>query len=70
MCGGSAFGPCLVMQHFVPFWLIGEERASPFTFVTPVRPYVRTYVRTSVQRRQLSKSNTFDQNFVNFGHII
>ena len=52
--------------------------------VTPVRTYVctyvhmylRTYVSTSVQRRLLSKSNTFDQNFMidqNFmklGHIV
>ena len=32
--------------------------------VTPVRPSVRTYVLRSVQRHQLSKSNTFDQNFM------
>ena len=38
--------------------------------VTPVRPYVRTYVHTSVQRRPLSKSNTFDQNFIKLGHIV
>ena len=34
--------------------------------VTPVR----TYLRTSVQRCPLSKSNTFDLNFMNFGHIV
>ena len=36
--------------------------------VTPVHPYC-TYVRTS-RRRPLSKSNTFDQNFMNLGHIV
>ena len=34
--------------------------------VTPVR----TYVRTSVKRRPLSKSNTFDQNFMKLGRIV
>ena len=36
-----------------------------------VRMYVRTYtyVRLS-QRRPLSKSNTFDQNFMKLGHIV
>ena len=34
--------------------------------VTPVR----TYVRTSVQRRPLSKSNNFYQNFMKLGHIV
>ena len=34
--------------------------------VTPVHPSVRTYV----QRRPLSKSNTFDQNFMKLGHIV
>ena len=38
--------------------------------VTPVRPSVRPYVRTYVQRRPLSKSNTFDQNFMKLGHIV
>ena len=41
--------------------------------VTRVRTYVlyiRTYVCTSVQRRTLSKSNTFDQNFMKLGHIV
>ena len=33
--------------------------------VTPVRTYLRTYVR-----RPLSKSNTFDQNFMKLGHIV
>ena len=37
--------------------------------VAPVRLYVRTYVRLS-QRRPLSKSNTFDQNFMKLGHIV
>ena len=37
--------------------------------VTPFRPYVRPYLRT-VQRRPLSKSNTFDQNFMKLGHIV
>ena len=39
--------------------------------VTPVRPYVIyicMYVRLS-QRPPLSKSNTFDQNFMKLGHI-
>ena len=36
--------------------------------VTPVRPYI-TYVRLSRQR-PLSKSNTFDQNFMKLGHIV
>ena len=35
---------------------------------TPVRPYF-TYVRLS-RRRLLSKSNTFDQNFMKLGHIV
>ena len=34
--------------------------------VTPVRQYVRT----SVQRLPLSKSNTFDQNIMKLGHIL
>ena len=34
--------------------------------VTPVRPSVRT----SVQQRPLSKSNTFDQNFMKVDHIV
>ena len=41
--------------------------------VTPVCPYVctlHTYVCTSVQRRPLSKSNTFDQNLMKLGHIV
>ena len=38
--------------------------------VTPVRPYVSTYVRTSVQQSPLSNSNTFDQNFMKLGHIV
>ena len=40
--------------------------------VTPVRTYVlylRTYVRT-FQRRPLSKSNIFDQNFMKLGRIV
>ena len=37
--------------------------------VTPVRPYVRPYVRLS-KRRPLSNSNTFDQNFMKLGHIV
>ena len=37
--------------------------------VTPVRPSVRTYLRLS-QRRPLSKSNTFDLNFMKLGHIV
>ena len=36
--------------------------------VTPVRPSVRT-LRLS-RRRPLSKSNTFDQNFMKLGHIV
>ena len=47
--------------------------------VTPVRPNVRTSVRTYVhvltyvrlsQRRPVSKSNTFDQNFMKQGRIV
>ena len=41
--------------------------------VTPVRPSVSTYVRLSVrqiQQRPLSKSNSFDQNFMKLGHIV
>ena len=44
--------------------------------VTPVSPsvlYVRTYVLTYVRlsrRRPLSKSNTFDQNFMKLGHTV
>ena len=38
--------------------------------VTPVCPYICTYLRTSVQRCALSKSNTFDKNFMKFGHIV
>ena len=40
--------------------------------VTPVSPYVhtlRTYVPLS-QRPPLSKSNTFDQNFMKLDHIV
>ena len=37
--------------------------------VTHVRPSARTYVRLS-KRRPLSKSNTFDQNFMKLGHIV
>ena len=37
--------------------------------VTPVRPYFTYNIRTS-QRRPLSKSNTFDQNFFKLGHIV
>ena len=36
---------------------------------TYVHTYVHTYVRLS-QRRPLSKSNTFDQNFMKLGHIV
>ena len=32
--------------------------------------YIHIYVRTSVQRRPLSQSNTFDQNFMKLGHIV
>ena len=41
--------------------------------VTPVRPCVCKYfafVYTSVQRHPLSKSNTFDQNFMKLVHIV
>ena len=41
--------------------------------VTPVCPSVRTYVLMYVRlskRRPLSKSNTFDQNFMKIGHIV
>ena len=38
--------------------------------VTPVRPYLHTYVRTSVQMTPISNSNTFDQNFMKLGHIV
>ena len=44
--------------------------------VTPVRPSISAYVhfglsvRTSHQRRLLSKSNSFDQNFMKLGHIV
>ena len=34
--------------------------------VTPVRQYVLT----PVQRRPFSKSNTFDKNFMEVGHIV
>ena len=37
--------------------------------VTPVRPYVRTYVCMSGQR-PLSNSNIFYQNFMKLGHIV
>ena len=40
--------------------------------VTPVRPsvlYVRMYVCLS-RRRSLSKSNTFDPNFMKLGHLV
>ena len=37
--------------------------------VTPVCPSVRTYLPMSVQRCPLSKSNTYDQNFMKLGHI-
>ena len=37
--------------------------------ITPVRPYVRTYIRLS-KRRPLSNWNTFDQNFMKLGHIV
>ena len=45
--------------------------APAMTSVTPVHPFVGTYVhklyvRMSVQRRPLSKLNIFDQNFMNF----
>ena len=35
-----------------------------------VRPSLRTSVSTSHQRRPLSKLNSFDRNFMNFGHIV
>ena len=38
--------------------------------VTPVRASVHTYVCMSVQRRPLSKSNIFHQNFMKLGHIV
>ena len=46
--------------------------------VTPVRPSVRTYVRTYLRtyvrilskRRPLSKSNTFDPNFMKLGQNV
>ena len=38
--------------------------------VTPVCASVHMYVCTSVQRRPLTKSNTFDQNFMKLGHIV
>ena len=37
--------------------------------VTPVHPSVCTYVHLS-RRRLLSKSNTFDQNFIKLSHIV
>ena len=37
--------------------------------VTPVRLSLSTYVRLS-RRRPLSKSNTFDHNFMKLGHIV
>ena len=37
--------------------------------VTPVRTYVRNYVRLS-RRRPLSNSNIFYQNFMKLGHIV
>ena len=40
--------------------------------VNPVRPSVRIYVRTYVRpdRRPLSNSNIFYQNFMKLGHIV
>ena len=46
--------------------------------VTPVHPsactcgrtYFSTHVHTSVQRHPLSKSITFDQNFMKPGHVV
>ena len=37
--------------------------------VTPVRTYVRLSVHHT-QRRPLSKSKSFDQNFMKIGHIV
>ena len=37
VCGGSGFGPCLVIQYFMPFYLCnhlnGEEKAGCFTLI-------------------------------------
>ena len=42
-------------------------RAGVLSVTLSVPPYVRTYERLS-KRRPLSKSNTFDQNFMKLGH--
>ena len=52
----------------MPFYAPAMIMAKALS-VTPVRPYVRTYVHLS-RRRLLSKSNTFDQNFMTLGHIV
>ena len=41
--------------------------------VTPVSRYVHTYIGLSVRHSQqhlVSKSNSFDQNFMKLGHIV
>ena len=43
-----------------PMTMAGALSATP----------VPTYVRTSVQDGPLSRSNTFDQNFMKLGHIV
>ena len=58
----------LFCLHYVPAMIMAG--ALSVTSVRPsVRSYVLTYVRLS-QRRPLSKSNTFDQNFMKLGHIV
>ena len=48
-----------------------EKKVIPISSFMPmsVCPYF-TYVCTSVQRHPLSKSNTFDRNFMKLGHIV
>ena len=72
----SAFVICLLES------MISELATSKFLcprhyngrgIVTPVRPYfmyLRTYIICTSRRHLLSKSNTFDQNFMKLGHIV
>ena len=63
----------LCAKHFLNFYHIkhaGFHFYAPMTMagalsVIPVRPYVSLF-----KRRPLSKSNTFDQNFMKLGHIV
>ena len=54
---------------FLSYYSTALIMAGVLSVTLSVRPYILTYVHLSRQR-PLSKSNTYDQNFMKLDHIV